>query len=186
MEYVLFAHPEFFFPLLSFTGVQGRSYKSNSASNDCISKEEEFTKNNSDFNTPVHVHVPQHHFQYHHPNPTGNFYCESPKRTPIPHSVPMPPYNPRSAATSPYRSMASKAPPPLDPNLKSNLRTEEHLTNREREVYGRNIVARTPSIDGSKNSLRIQNGHVHKLPVSYHAHGGFVQIHDSEVGVSQC
>lgn len=172
-----------FFPL-SFTGAQGYSYRSNtSASNhNSSSKEEEFTKNNLEFSIQTETPEKLQPFQYH--PTTENLYCKTPC-TPIPHPIPTPPYNPRSAATSPYRSMASQ-PPSL--NLKSNFRAEEHLTNREREVYGKNIVARMPSIDtSSKTSLHLQNGHTHRLPVTYNAHGGgFVQIHDSEIGCSDC
>ena len=167
---------------LSFTGAQGYSYRSNTSASNHNSKEDEFTKNNLEFNIQTETPEKLQPFQYH--PTTENLYCKTPC-TPIPHPIPTPPYNPRSAATSPYRSMASK-PPSL--NLKSNFRAEEHLTNREREVYGKNIVARMPSIDtSSKTGLHLQNGHTYRLPVSYNAHGGgFVQIHDSEVGCSDC
>lgn len=38
-----------------------------------------------------------------------------------------------------------------DPNLKSNYRQNVHLTNQQRQNYGRNILSRYPSIDGSKS-----------------------------------
>ena len=172
----------YFLPL-SFIGAQGYSYRTNTAPDYTTSgKEEEFTKNNWEYNAPLDTPEKPETFQYH--PTTENVYCNTPC-TPVPHPIPMPHYNPRSAATSPYRSMASK---PQSFNLKTNFRAEEHLTNREREVYGKNIVARMPSIDtSSKTSLHLQNGHTHRLPVTFNAHGGgVVQIHDSEIGCSDC
>ena len=172
----------YFLPL-SFIGAQGYSYRTNTAPDYTTSgKEEEFTKNNWEYNAPLDTPEKPETFQYH--PTTENVYCNTPC-TPVPHPIPMPHYNPRSAATSPYRSMASK---PQSLNLKTNFRAEEHLTNREREVYGKNIVARMPSIDtSSKTSLHLQNGHTHRLPVTFNAHGGgVVQIHDSEIGCSDC
>ena len=168
---------------LSFIGAQGYSYRTNTAPDyTTSSKEEEFTKNNWEYNAPLDTPEKPETFQYH--PTTENVYCKTPC-TPVPHPIPTPHYNPRSAATSPYRSMASK---PQSLNLKTNFRAEEHLTNREREVYGKNIVARMPSIDtSSKTSLHLQNGHTHRLPVTFNAHGGgVVQIHDSEIGCSDC
>ena len=175
-------NPLTFLPL-SFIGAQGYSYRTNTAPDYTTSgKEEEFTKNNWEYNAPLDTPEKPETFQYH--PTTENVYCNTPC-TPVPHPIPMPHYNPRSAATSPYRSMASK---PQSLNLKTNFRAEEHLTNREREVYGKNIVARMPSIDtSSKTSLHLQNGHTHRLPVTFNAHGGgVVQIHDSEIGCSDC
>jgi len=39
-----------------------------------------------------------------------------------------------------------------DPNVKSDVRAEESITNQQRAVYGRNILVRTPSVDVSKHS----------------------------------
>ena len=102
-------------------------------------------------------------------------------------SNPPPAYNPKGVATSPYRSAASPSHrPDPNPNLKSISRTPEHLPNHTREVYGHNIVARTPSIDASRKTPRSPP---RSIPVSFHAHMSsdpHVEIHDAMTGCSSC
>lgn len=74
-----------------------------------------------------------------------------------------------------------------DPNMKSEFRTEEPISNQQRAAYGQNILARAPSIDASKNSKYTKT----TLPVvSPHIRFGtnpeFVHMQDAELGCSQC
>ena len=77
-----------------------------------------------------------------------------------------------------------------DPNFKTNYRQNMHITNRQRENYGRNILARYPSFDGSKSKY-IPNGSLKRgerrgpPPVLPKPSKIVVKL-DAEVGSSQC
>ena len=88
----------------------------------------------------------------------------------------------------------SHPPPGRNPNIKTDtLKREIHLTNREREYYGSNL-ARTPSFEAStaKRTLTWKLANTrHKTPevepvALYSVRREFVQIHDVELGYSQC
>ena len=68
-------------------------------------------------------------------------------------------------STEPNVASGSSTPPRrgTDPNLKSNYRQNVHLTNQQRQNYGRNILARYPSIDGSKSKY-LPNGDASPRP----------------------
>ena len=91
------------------------------------------------------------------------------------------------ATTSYDRGMTSA--PHSNPNIKSNIKLEESLTNHDREAYGRNILARQPSVDTS-NKLAGANGrtrvHPAVLHVSYDRHRDFVSLSDVPRTCSQC
>lgn len=124
---------------------------------------------------------------------TGSMQSEAPYKSCVPNGSPYrsAPSRPPYAVGSPYKTAPPYRSPPTrqrdDPNVKSNFRAEEHLSNHERQAYGPNILARTPSIDPSRKTSKLPNGSVHRtVPVSYSAQRGFVQIHDSETGSSTC
>lgn len=76
-----------------------------------------------------------------------------------------------------------------NPNLKSNVKLEESLTNHDREAYGRNILARQPSVDTtSKLASATGRTRVHPamVPVSYDKHRDFVSLSDVPRTCSQC
>ena len=75
-------------------------------------------------------------------------------------------------------------------NLKSNLKLEESLTNHDRDTYGRNLLARQPSVD-TTNKLANGNGRTRhpapvKLQVSYDRRQEFVNLSDVPRTSSQC
>ena len=77
-----------------------------------------------------------------------------------------------------------------DVNLKSNLKLEESLTNHDRDTYGRNLLARQPSVD-TTNKLANGNGRTrHPAPVmlqvSYDRRQEFVNLSDVPRTSSQC
>lgn len=91
-----------------------------------------------------------------------------------------------------------------DPNVQLNYKARVYLTNSQREAYGRNILARMPSIDGSKSKYtgivelpgRVSSSTMvagspmyagDSLPrqVGYHRRQDIVQL-DTELGCSQC
>ena len=92
-------------------------------------------------------------------------------------------------------SMASSVSPSrhgLDPNLKISYKQQMHITNQQRESYGRNILARYPSIDGSKRKY-IPNGSPRtagkRTPPPVHpkpSPRAVVLKLDAELGSSQC
>ena len=127
--------------------------------------------------------------------------CDSPapetcvRNTPIPVPPPTPPFKKTQSTsfsfeatpqtTPQYRTLTT--PVHSDPNMKSELRTEEPITNQQRAAYGRNILARAPSIDASKNSKYSKT----TLPVvaphiRFGTHPEFVHVQGMEVGSSQC
>lgn len=76
-----------------------------------------------------------------------------------------------------------------DVNLKSNQKLEESLTNHDRDTYGRNLLARQPSID-TTNKLANGNGRT-RLPapimqISYDRRQEFVNLSDVPRTCSQC
>ena len=109
-----------------------------------------------------------------------------------PPTVPMETHKTKSAsalwATTSYdRGMTSVHR--SNPNLKSNVKLEESLTNHDRETYGRNILARQPSVD-TTNKLVSSNSrtrvHPAVLEVSYDRHREFVSLADVPRTCSQC
>ncbi len=76
---------------------------------------------------------------------------------------------------------------PRDPNLQRNYKAEVHLTQQQREAYGRNLLARTPSIDGSKSKYIYSDSESRTLPHTqrFPRQQDFVHI-DAEMGCSQC
>ena len=77
-----------------------------------------------------------------------------------------------------------------DVNLKSNVKLEESLTNHDRGTYGRNLLARQPSVD-TTNKLANGNGRTRPpapvmLQVSYDRRQEFVNLSDVPRTSSQC
>ena len=91
-------------------------------------------------------------------------------------------------ATSYSRGMTSSSQS-SDPNLKSNAKLEESLTNHDREAYGRNILARQPSVDtphkltGTNSRTRL---HPPVLHVAYDRRLDVVNLSDVPRSCSQC
>ena len=100
--------------------------------------------------------------------------------------------------------MSTEKPENTDPNMQLNYKARVYLTSEEKRAYGRNILARMPSIDGSKakylvGAAETGGGRVHSSASLYN--GGslqrglgvpgyprrqeIVQL-DSELGCSQC
>ncbi len=101
-----------------------------------------------------------------------------------------------ASSSSETGSSYQPSPVPGDPNVKLNYNAKVYLTNSERAAYGRNILARQPSVDGSKmkyivgdRSRRTSNSSYasDSLPrATYHRRHDAVQLADSEMGCSQC
>jgi hypothetical protein len=75
-----------------------------------------------------------------------------------------------------------------DVNLKSNHQFEESLTNHDRDTYGRNLLARQPSID-TTNKLANGNGRTRVpalMQISYDRRQEFVNLSDVPRTSSQC
>ncbi len=120
--------------------------------------------------------------------------CDSQMTGPVPVPAPTTPSKKLSAFS--FDSQPSSDPPNYsslssqkiaDPNLKSNLRTEETITNQQRAAYGPNILARAPSIDATKHSKYSKT----TLPVvsptvRYSTQPTFVKVSDVEMSSSQC
>ena len=113
--------------------------------------------------------------------------------TPVPVSPPTTPFSKafsfdtKTPSSPPhYASLEPQAR--TDPNVKSNVRTQEHITNQQRAAYGRNILARAPSIDATKHAKYSKT----TLPVvSPQLRFGTqpvrsVEVPDAETGWSQC
>ena len=86
-------------------------------------------------------------------------------------------------------SRGTISPNHSDPNLKLNAKLEESLTNHDRETYGRNILARQPSVDTTSKLANATTGRtkVHPvLQVSYDRHRDFVNLSDVPRTCSQC
>lgn len=113
-----------------------------------------------------------------------------------------PQYGSSVAGASAYSSSDSsyqdpgENPSQTDPNLKLNYKARVYLTNSQRQAYGRNILARMPSIDGSKSKYIVEHpGRVSSVSMyasdslpraSYqHRRQDMVQL-DTELGCSQC
>lgn len=82
----------------------------------------------------------------------------------------------------------------VDPNLKKTYRQKIHITNQQRQSYGKNILARYPSIDGSKSKY-LPNAStknttrqiLHVLPKPSHKRTSKEVLElDAELGSSQC
>ena len=74
-----------------------------------------------------------------------------------------------------------------DPNLKLNAKLEESLTNHDRETYGRNILARQPSVDTTSKLANSTTGRTKIHPmVLYDRHRDFVSLSDVPRTSSQC
>lgn len=77
-----------------------------------------------------------------------------------------------------------------DPNVKLNAKLEESLTNHDRETYGRNILARQPSVDTTSKLANGTTGRTKVHPVMLHAsydrHRDFVSLSDVPRTCSQC
>ena len=77
-----------------------------------------------------------------------------------------------------------------DPNLKSNAKLEESLTNHDREAYGRNILARQPSVDTNHKLAGGVNGrtrlHPPVLHVAYDRRHDVINLPDISRSCSQC
>ena len=93
-----------------------------------------------------------------------------------------------NGTTSPYRSMVVKQRTYTDPNLKSNLKQVEHITNQQRATYGSNLLARSPSIDAKHNVADgyRTNGRTLPYKVSYSTDPESVRISGAEMSCSQC
>ena len=93
-------------------------------------------------------------------------------------------------ATSYSRRMTSSGNH-SDLNLKSNLKLEESLTNHDRDTYGRNLLARQPSVD-TTHKLSNGNGRTRLhapgpvMQVSYDRRHDFVSLSDVPRTSSQC
>lgn len=71
-----------------------------------------------------------------------------------------------------------------DPNVKSNTRTDEAITDQQRATYGPNILSRQPSLDTSKHASYSRA----TLPIMSPRFSTqeFVKVSDCETGCSQC
>lgn len=179
------------------TNRDGRKTSSGSSAN--VPKPDEYRKNNNvrpNEYTPVcQTKSPGREAKFSATYPSLHDTCDSQVTGPIP--VPPP--------TTPSKKLASsfsfESPPPSDPphysslapqkranpNLKSNLRAEETITNQQRAAYGPNILARAPSIDATKHSKYTKT----TLPVvsptmRYSTQPTFVKVSDAEMSSSQC
>ena len=112
-----------------------------------------------------------------------------------PPTAPVLSHKTKSASTmmhvSTSRSRGMTSSDRSNPNLKSNIKLEESLTNHDRQAYGRNILARQPSVD-TTNKLANANGrtilhpHPHVLQASYDRHREYVSVADVPRTSSQC
>ena len=113
--------------------------------------------------------------------------------TPVPVSPPTTPFSKTfsfdtKVPVSPPHYTSFEPQAKTDPNVKSSVRAEEHITNQQRAAYGRNILARAPSIDATKHAKYSKT----TLPVvSPHLRFGTqpvrsVDVPDAVTGWSQC
>ncbi len=183
---------------LGFTNRDGR--KTSCVSSASIPKPDEYMKNNNvrpNEYTPVHQSKSSgcdSKFSATYPSIHESSGSHVTGPVPIHVPPPTPPYK-KTVSTFSFEHQPSEPPhyssvtPQVrsDPNLKSNLRAEEPINNRQRAAYGPNILARAPSIDASKHSKYSKT----TLPVisptlRFSTQHEFVKVPDAVTGCSQC